>query len=177
MNKMAKGAMATGLGVILLVGGGGTLATWNQAQSASMGSIVAGDLNLAPSATNGTGQWATAAGTKIPNIAAYKVVPGEALTYTQNLDLTLVGDQMKATLALTGAGVDNGFGTNVGVVTTVAKGAKTLTGVTLLPADSGVITATTTFTFKVATTGRDAVNATYNFSTVGYKLEQQAPTA
>ena len=29
MNKMAKGAIATGLGVALLIGGGGTLAIWN----------------------------------------------------------------------------------------------------------------------------------------------------
>lgn len=28
MNKIAKGAIATGVGVILLAGGGGTLATW-----------------------------------------------------------------------------------------------------------------------------------------------------
>ena len=182
MNKMAKGAIATGVGVLLLVGGGGTLATWNQAQNATMGSVVSGDLNLVPSTTtDGKGQWTNAAGTKI-DVSTYKVVPGDVLTYTQDLNVTLTGDLMAAKLTVTGAGVDGAGATAFGgaaVVnaTTLTKGTQILPGTILLPADSGVVKASTTFTFKTSTTGRTATNATFDFSSVGYALVQQAPAS
>ncbi|MEO6531250.1 MAG: alternate-type signal peptide domain-containing protein [Specibacter sp.] len=172
---MAKGAIATGVGIILLAGGGGTLATWNQANTASMGSVVAGDLNLVP--VTGSAKWTNAKNQTI-NISSYKVVPGDVLTYTQNLDVTLVGDLMAAKLAVTGAGVDTGFGGNATVAATTLKnsssGAILATDV-LRPANSGVVTASTTFTFKSATANRDSVAASYNFGGVGYSLTQQAP--
>lgn len=175
MNKMAKGAIAAGVGVILLAGGGGTLATWNQASNASMGSVVSGDLNLVA----GAGVWTNAANTKIADISAYKVVPGDTLTYTQPLKVTLVGDLMTAKLAVTGASAANGFGEQ-GVVSattlTNAKNGQVLPDAILVPTDSGDVTASTTFTFKKSTTGRDAVNASVNLSGIGYTLEQQAPT-
>ncbi|ALE05168.1 hypothetical protein AL755_06215 [Arthrobacter sp. ERGS1:01] len=178
MNKMVKGAVVTGIGVILLVGGGGTLATWNQAQNATMGSVVSGDLNLTPvTTTAGKGQWTNAAGTKI-DVATYKVVPGDVLTYTQGLNVTLTGDLMSAKLMVTGAGVDNGFGSNVVIgATKLTKGTDILPTTVLLPADSGVVTASTTFTFKTSTTGRGAAGSTYDFSGIGYLLVQQAPAS
>ena len=175
MNKMAKGAIATGVGVILLAGGGGTLATWNQASNASMGSVVSGDLNL----TAGAGVWTNASGSKI-NVASYKVVPGDTLTYTQPLTVTLTGDLMVAKLAVTGTGADSGFTNNVAVSPTTLRGAANkavLPATALVPADSGEVIASTTFSFKEATSGRNAANATYNFAGIGYNLVQQAPTA
>ncbi|ALE93931.1 hypothetical protein AOC05_02900 [Arthrobacter alpinus] len=176
MNKLAKGAIATGVGVILLVGGGGTLATWNQAQNASMGSVVAGDLNL----TAGTGAWTNAAGTTIAKIADYKVVPGDTLTYTQPLTVTLTGNLMTAKLAVTGASTANGFGDSAVVSPTTltnSKSGKVLPDTVLVPTDSGVVTASTTFTFKKSTTGTDATKAAVDLSGIGYKLEQQAPVS
>lgn len=175
MNKMAKGAIATGVGIILLAGGGGTLATWNQASTASMGSVVAGDLNLVP--VTGSAKWTNAKNQTV-NISTYKVVPGDVLTYTQNLDVTLAGDLMVAKLAVTGTGVDTGFGTNATVSTTTLKNSSNgviLATDSLRPANSGVVTASTTFTFKSLTANRDAVAANYNFGGVGYSLTQQAP--
>lgn len=176
MNKMVKGAIATGVGVILLAGGGGTLATWNQANTASMGSVVAGDLNLAA----GAGVWTNAAGTAIPKIADYKVVPGDTLTYTQPLTVTLTGNLMTAKLAVTGASAASGFGDNAVVSATTltnSKNGKVLADTVLVPADSGVVTASTTFTFKKSTTSTDATQATVDLSGIGYKLEQQAPVS
>lgn len=176
MNKMVKGAIATGVGVIILVGGGGTLATWNQAQNASMGSVVSGDLNLAAS----NGKWTNAAGKTIADISVYRVVPGDVLTYTQDVTVTLSGDLMAAKLAVTGVGVDgtgvNAFGGAATVsTTTLTKGTQVLPDAILLPADSGVVKASTTFTFKTSTTGRTATNASYNLGGIGYALVQQAP--
>ena len=175
MNKFAKGAIATGVGVILLAGGGGTLATWNQAQNASMGTVVAGDLNLVP--VTGSGKWTNAKNQTV-NVASYKVVPGEVLTYTQTLDVTLAGDLMAAKLAVTGAGTDNGFGTNAAVVATTLKNSTSgavLANDVLRPSNSGLVTASTTFTFKGTTENRNAAGAKYDFSSVAYTLVQLAP--
>ncbi|MHA7304948.1 alternate-type signal peptide domain-containing protein [Arthrobacter sp. TMN-49] len=175
MNKMAKGAIATGVGVILLAGGGGTLATWNQANSAAMGSVVSGDLNLVPVAKSAV--WTNASGNPI-DITTYKVVPGDSLTYTQQLNVTLSGDLMVAKLAVTGAAADKGFGANAVVSATRlsdSKGGAVLKDDKLTPANTGVVTASTTFAFKESTTARNSVNSTVDFSSIGYKLEQQAP--
>ena len=177
MKKMTKGAIVTGLGVALLLGGGGTLAVWNDSVETKAGSIAAGDLQLTDQKT---GVW-TSNVTKsaISDINTYRVVPGEILTYTQDMTVKLLGDQMVATLEHQGAGVDNGFGSNVLVSTPVLKNAKgqVLPSTELRPADSGKVTATTTFTFKSETTNRDSVNAQYNFDEVEYVLTQKAPTA
>jgi len=181
MNKFAKGAIATGVGVILLVGGGGTLATWNQTNTASMGSVVAGNLNLSSAA----GVWTNAAGTVV-NVASYKVVPGDVLTYKQTLTVTLTGDLMTAKLSVDGATAANGFDTNATVATTfatpdkpgtpVVPGTAVTTDTVLLPTTTPqVINATTTFTFKKSTTAQVATNASVNLNAIGYRLDQQAP--
>ncbi|MBD8043069.1 alternate-type signal peptide domain-containing protein [Arthrobacter sp. Sa2BUA2] len=172
MNKMAKGALATGVGVALLLGGGGTLAVWNQSQVVKAGTIVAGDLNLVA----GEGAWTNAAGTPV-DPASYKVVPGDVLTYTQELDVTLVGDLMEAKLSLDGA--DNNFA-NADVSKVVLENSE---GVVLdaeslvpsdIPADKSV-TATTTFAFNVATVNRDDAQNTADFTALRYTLDQVAP--
>ncbi len=174
MNKMTKGAIATGVGIVLMVGGGGTLATWNQAQNGSMGKVVAGDLNLVPASA---GVWTNASGAVIA-IANYKVVPGDTLTYTQPLNVTLGGDLMVARLAVTGASAADGFGSNATVsATTLTKADNKVVAATtdLRPADSGIVTASTTFTFNKSTTDRNAVAASVDLSGIGYSLVQQAP--
>lgn len=172
MNKMAKGALATGVGVALLLGGGGTLAVWNVSQTSNAGTIVAGDLNLAA----GKGTWTNAKGITV-NPAVYKVVPGDVLTYTQELDITLVGDLMEAQLTLTGANsaFKNAVVSPVVVTDTagaVVNAAK-LTPATL-PADKKV-KATTTFTFNANTVGRDDAKNTADFTALRYTLDQVAP--
>lgn len=174
MNKMIKGAVVAGVGVALLLGGGGTLAVWNAAADAEAGTIVAGDLNL----TADTGTWSSDFGGAISNIADYRVVPGETLTYTQELDVLLEGEQLKAKLALTGASADNGFGANVNIDGPhLTNSAGAVVAGTVLTEDTPTeITAKTTFTFLASTSGRDSVGATYDFTKIGYLLEQQAPT-
>lgn len=179
MNKFAKGAIATGVGVMLLVGGGGTLATWNKSAESSIGSVATGDLNL----TTAKGIWKNAKNQPITDIAAYKVVPGEVLTFTQNLTVTLKGQLMAANLKVTG--IDNAtMNTNEVTVATVLKdGAAALPStLTELNANGKTITATTTFTFNAAlgTLGSpvdttQAVNKNYALNGIGYKLEQLAP--
>ena len=173
MNKFAKGAIATGVGVILLAGGGGTLATWNQSVNASTGTVVSGDLNMVP----GEGAWKNASGATI-QIAQYKMVPGDTLTYTQPVTVTLTGDLMKAKLTVANVTGTGDFGTNATVSQTTLKNAAggILPGTVLTSANNGQeVTASTTFTFKEGTTAQNATKAALDLGTVTYKLEQLAP--
>lgn len=138
-----------------------------------MGSVVSGDLNLVAS----PGEWKNASGIVIPKIADYKVVPGDTLTYTQPLTVTLTGDLMVAQLAGTGAEETNGFGETVSVSGTTLKDAKigaVLPAKNLVPSNSGKVMASTTFTFKESATARNATAAVVDLSGIGYNLVQQA---
>ncbi|MFZ3417171.1 alternate-type signal peptide domain-containing protein [Arthrobacter sp. 3Tela_A] len=177
MNKMAKGALATGVGVALLLGGGGTLAVWNQSVEANAGTIAAGDLNLQPK-TDSTNGWYNGAGTKIEDIAAYRIVPGETLTYKHLLDITLVGAEMKADLSVTGLPTTGVFANNavIGPVTVMKGNVDVLADAEITPAEAGTVTASSTFTFKEETGGRTNVGASADLGNVSFKLEQIAPT-
>lgn len=95
MNKLVKGAIATGVGVVLLMGGAGTLAYWNASANTSAATITAGNLT----ATSGTaGVWKS--GTTTINPATFRTVPGDVLTYTQDVTLDASGDNLKFTVGL-----------------------------------------------------------------------------
>lgn len=177
MKNMTKGALATAVGVALLLGGGGTLAVWNDQAQSNAGEIAAGNLDLEA----GAGAWSSNVSGSIADISSYRVVPGETLTYSQPLTVTLVGDKLAATLKVTGADANHGFepGTFTLGAPTITKGGITLPADQVLkPGDDlSDVVASVTFAFNASTTGRQSVNATYDFSGIGYYLEQQAPTA
>lgn len=100
MNKIVKASIATTAGIVLLLGGAGTFATWNASTHTDTASIVAG--NLVVEAVEG-GTW-TANGQGI-DIATYKVVPGDTLTYTKQMNVRAEGDSLTATLALSDASI------------------------------------------------------------------------
>ena len=177
MNKMAKGALATGVGVALLLGGGGTLAVWNQTQAANAGQIAAGDLEL----TTQAGVWTNAYGNVVDldpanQVPDYKVVPGDVLTYTQTMDVKLVGDLMQAKLSIQNVPTSTFVAQNVTIDNVVVKDAKgnDLKDAVLKPANSGKVTASAKFTFKQDTDLRSSVNALADFKNISYKLDQQA---
>jgi alternate signal-mediated exported protein len=177
MNKMAKGALAIGVGAALLLGGGGTLAVWNDSETAAAGQIVAGELSLAPAA-DGAGKWTNAAGTPV-DLAKYKVVPGDVLTYTQKLDVKLAGDLMKAKLTMTSPTFTSNFTSadvTVGMPALFKEDGKTALPPTLLPGDSGVVIATAKFTFNDRISqAQSSINAKASFDAVTFKLDQLAP--
>lgn len=101
MKKIVKASIATTAGVILLLGGAGTFATWNSSASAQGASIVSG--NLVVEAAPAEGTW-TANGAPI-TIADYAVAPGDVLTYTKTMKVGAEGDSLSATLALTDSSI------------------------------------------------------------------------
>jgi alternate signal-mediated exported protein len=169
-STLIKGTAAIAVGAALLLGGGGTLAAWNAEASAAPGTIVSGDLNVVKSAA---GVWKDRAGSTI-DISTYKVVPGDKLTFTQDVDVTLAGDKMAATIVAEGIGSASGF-TPANV--SVAGPTLSINGAAVpnkLTQSAGIqkVTATVTFEFLSTTTGRADVGANYNFGNVKFTLQQ-----
>lgn len=173
MNKMAKGAIATAAGVVLLIGGGGTLAWWSDTAESKAGTIATGDLDL--HADNNS--WSLQNGGTI-DIATYKMVPGDVLVFTQDVDITVKGNNLAADLTPVLGGVASGLGNaKYSVTTSLQKDGVDVQMTNLKNVDIDDATATITFTFDgEGTLGQAGVNGSYNFDKVGFSLVQQSRT-
>ena len=90
MNKLTKGAIASAAGIILLMGGAGTLASWNSSATAGTSQAVnAGTLSVT---SNGDGTWKNSLGTTVS--ASTRIVPGDTYTYSQTFSVTASGDAL-----------------------------------------------------------------------------------
>jgi alternate signal-mediated exported protein len=99
MNKLVKGSIAAATGIALLMGGAGSLALWNDSASVAGGTITAGTLTVAAATpVPSTDGWKNNAGSI--NIASYRVVPGETLTYTKTMTVTAIGDRLTANVSV-----------------------------------------------------------------------------
>ncbi|WP_341952912.1 alternate-type signal peptide domain-containing protein [Salinibacterium sp. TMP30] len=100
MNKLVKGSIAGAAGIALLLGGAGTLATWNSSVTVSApGSITAGTLDIA--ATTGTTDgWKLGSAATVASPASFKIVPGDTVTYTKTFNVTATGDNLSAAIGL-----------------------------------------------------------------------------
>ncbi len=99
MNKLTKGAIAAAAGVVLLLGGGGTLAYWNASTSVGAGTIQSGNLAVAP-VTPSNAVWKS--GTTTINLANFRAVPGDTLTFTQDISITASGNNLLFTVGIAG---------------------------------------------------------------------------
>jgi alternate signal-mediated exported protein len=172
-STLLKGTAAIAVGAALLLGGGGTLANWNDAATATPGSIVSGDLNL--EAKEGT--WTNTADVDVTEgleDGTYTVVPGDVLTFTQNLDVTLKGDNMAATISATGWAANGGLTSSNVLVSApdIKLDGEDIDENLTAAVDTQKVTASITFTFLADTTGREDVNTTFNFEDVAFTLEQ-----
>ena len=97
MNKLIKGSIAGAAGVALLLGGAGTFALWNSTADIDGATITAGTLTVATS--NGVWTDQTSA-TNAIDITDYEIVPGDTLTYTTEVLVNAIGDNLNATLSV-----------------------------------------------------------------------------
>ena len=178
MKKMTKGAIVTGLGVALLLGGGGTLATWNMNQSANAGTIQTGNMGL----TQESGVWTSNlnSGETISSadIWNYKIVPGEEMTYTQVVEVSAEGN-LAAELSLSMGSLSGSLlnklslqsftvtpeGSNVAAISSYNGKA------TVAP---GKYTVSATIQFDA--TGTEAMNSSLSLNDIQYVLTQKTPT-
>jgi alternate signal-mediated exported protein len=116
MNKLVKGAIAGAAGIVLLMGGAGSLAYWNDSATAGPGagsnSITAGTLTVtAANAGAWTKGFYNAAGTQVTapaavaSLSAVRVVPGNRLVFTQNFNVVGTGDDLYFTIGSTAGAV------------------------------------------------------------------------
>jgi alternate signal-mediated exported protein len=162
MNKLVKGSIAGAAGIILLMGGAGSLAYWNDSAVAGPGagsnSITAGTLTV--TAVN-SGSWTkgfyNAAGTvvtapaAVASLAAVRVVPGNRLVYTQQFNVVGTGDDLYFTIgssagavsAASVAAVDVALAAQINASGTTAFAISAISGGTVVPA-------TTPGTYKVS---------------------------
>lgn len=96
MNIFMKAAIAVVFGAFCLFAGNGTLALWNTSFGVQGGTISAGSLEL--TAANDAG-WTSPSGTVDP--AAFKIVPGDMVQFTQSLNVKANGQGLKATFSHT----------------------------------------------------------------------------
>jgi alternate signal-mediated exported protein len=115
MNKNVKASIAIAAGVVLLMGGAGSLAYWNDTQSVgtSGSTITAGTLTATPS---GAGSWTKSfnGGTAAPvtDLASIRIVPGNTLVYTQNFTINATGQDLYFTITPTDGAVSGASGAN-----------------------------------------------------------------
>ena len=91
MNKLTRGAIAAGVGVVLLLGGAGTFALWSDTATLSGSTITAGELKFG---TVGSPQWTNVTNggnTAIADISTFRIVPGNSVRLTQTVQITATG--------------------------------------------------------------------------------------
>lgn len=96
MNNKTKGAIAAAAGAVILAGGAGTMAAWNDSTTGTDGgTITAGELNIEQV---GSGTWTWGDGTTTFNPAEDRLIPGDTVQYTATYNITLEGTNLTATL-------------------------------------------------------------------------------
>ncbi len=103
MNKTAKGAVAAAASAALLLGGAGTLAYWSTTGTVTGGQFGTGALELDTSSCDGA-VWTVSnevegvVDAPVPDLAAFKVVPGDVLSKACDIDIIAEGDNLRAVL-------------------------------------------------------------------------------
>jgi len=166
MNKLTKGVIATTAGIVLLMGGAGTFAYWNDSVGITGGNIVAGNLQVVD-ATPTDGVWTvskdgTGTPVVVPTIASFVASPGDKFVYTKTVKITATGNNLSATLALAPGSI-------VAASSTTANNALAayLTKTAALSVTGAGVTGTGPFTITPGATGVSArdvtVTVTINF--------------
>ncbi|WP_435741561.1 alternate-type signal peptide domain-containing protein [Nocardioides sp. SYSU DS0663] len=104
MNKTAKGALAAGTAVVLLMGGAGSLAYWTTTTENGTGGFSSGSLTLdSSSCTAATWMRANTLQQASPVVHAEGdvIVPGDSLTKTCTVTVGATGKNLRAALAVT----------------------------------------------------------------------------
>ncbi|CAA9365577.1 MAG: hypothetical protein AVDCRST_MAG34-2916 [uncultured Nocardioidaceae bacterium] len=165
MNNSTKGALAVGVGVALLLGGGGTLAVWSDSKPITGGAINSGHLRIVTDGTNtGCGGWVLDAHESTP--VSYNLgdplVPGDVLSRECAYTVQATGNHLRATVGISAVNFTGGsFAGNLdAAVSDVMLDGASITSFTEA-ANGGTLSASVTVTFSSA-----AGNSTQDLATV-----------
>ena len=169
MNKIAKGAVAGGLGIALLLGGGATLAFWNDSAAVSGATITAGSLDVVPT---GTPAWTVTNGSvvnaPVTDIATFKMVPGDTLTYRAAYTVDAVGDNLKVQASLGTAALTGDLAPRLTTTTAVAVNTGTAVAGPVAVIDNDVLNVTVTITWPFGVAGSPATDNPAMTDTVSF---------
>ncbi len=100
MNKATKGAIAAGAAAVLLLGGLGSYALWQDTETVTGGTINSGELNFDPVAN--TANWTETSVTPNADLgtdpSTFLIVPGDVLEYSTQYTVNWAGDNLRATI-------------------------------------------------------------------------------
>jgi alternate signal-mediated exported protein len=174
MKKSTKGAIAAGASAALLLGGAGSLAYWNAEGDVTGGSINAGTLTLTP--TTPVAGW-TLNGTAVTELSAVRIVPGDNLDFTGAWTVAATGQNLAATVDLTGLDVTGALGSKVTVTDTYTIGTPAValgtTDQVTSAANDSVLRASVDVDFPFGTTADNTSQTlVLNLSTANVSLTQ-----
>lgn len=176
MNKLTKGAIAGAAGIVLLMGGAGSLAYWNDSANAGPGagsnSITAGTLTIT---AQNAGTWTkgmynnagtqTVAPAAVSNLSAVRVVPGNRLVYTQTFNVVGTGDDLFFTIGSTNGAVTAASASAADTALAAAINGSGTTAFTVGSVTGGtVVPATTAGVYKVSSNAGTAATITVTWT-------------
>jgi alternate signal-mediated exported protein len=174
MNSKIKGAIAAGAATVLLAGGAGTMAAFNGGGSGVGGSVGAGSLALAAS---GGPAWTDQNGAI--DVASYRAVPGDVVTYTASFVVTARGTNLVANLGADSGAITGDPALKAAMATTVIATTNGVSlpsntgGAVVTPAHNGkTVDVKVVFTFDPATAGAVAQTAQLDLSNFTISLKQ-----
>ncbi|OZC47093.1 MULTISPECIES: alternate-type signal peptide domain-containing protein [Nocardiaceae] len=182
MNKATKGAIAAGAAAVLLLGGLGSYALWQDERTIAGGEINSGELQFV---SNAPGAWTeTTSGTAIgSDPSGFLIVPGDILTYSSSYTIESAGPNIRATLT---ADFDEVFADDTSDLAaaldpeiTVTGAGGTVTSGQIVPltltAGSQVVNVTVKLTFDADTTDLIAQNESVDLNAMTLTLDQVRP--
>jgi len=182
MNKLLKGSIAGAAGIALLMGGAGTFALWNDAATLTGGTVTAGTLTATAVAGGTVTVKHGIAGTAVPLTPTFKIVPGDIVTYTQNVAINASGDNLNASWALTstlaaasGAAADAQLKSFINTAVVTAVDSTTLLPIpATLPAGATTAKVTAVLTFPNGVAGAEnlAKTGAVTLSNLGLTVTQ-----
>lgn len=200
MNKATKGAVAAGAAAVLLLGGMGSLALWNDSETLGGGTITSGDLRL--TLVEDSEQWQDVSYDVTPavdiDINAFRIVPGDTVAYTADFLVEAEGENLTANLTadisnVVAAELPNSDELLAAITTSVAAtdaddaplptdgaGTAVITRTTSAPADQ-IISVEVRFTFDrdtgelIGQTGTEAQNQSIDLTEFTLDLTQIRP--
>ena len=135
MKKSTKGAFAAGSAAVLLMGGVGTLAYWNDSETVTGTTIGSGRLDLEVVDCD---DWQLDAdGGAGGDLGSREIVPGDSLTKTCTYTLTAEGDHLEASLGITTPNWTGALASKVTTAATFTVGVVPVTPGTPYPFEDG----------------------------------------
>lgn len=175
MNKSTKGLVAAGAAATLLLGGAGTLAYWNATDGIDGGSIDSGSLAL----LNEAGTWELN-GVSVLDPTTVVLVPGDELEFVGTYEIDATGDNLEATVSVTGGAESGTLADDVTTTTAFTLAGTALTGTDTIDEtnDGETLGVTITIDFPFGTTADNlSQSSTLDLSAIEVVLTQTDASA